>query len=421
MQITFLIPILVSAVGLFLLIRLRFFFILHPVRTIGKFLAAAKDKSSRRSLMLALAGTLGVGNIFGVAAGIMIGGAGCVFWLFVSSLFAMVIKYSEALLVFDTPRARLGMSGALESIFQASGRALSLIYALLTVALALLMGSAMQSGAVIDVAKSALGIPSAITAIILVIPVIACIGGGGRKIEQITEIVIPLTTIIYIIMSFFVIFSNFSKIPEVISEILSSVFRPCSMLVGGGMGALFVVVKEGFARGILSNEAGTGTSALGHARSSGREPAVAGLFGMCEVFFDTTVLCMLTAFVVLLSVEDISAFSSPMSLVFSAFCASLGEFSGYLLLFSVFMFAFSTVICWYYYGRICAAEIAPALEPLFTPIFIGFLLFSEKIPTLLLISSIDLMLLFMSLITLLSIVKKSGRIKELTRQAFDLR
>ena len=122
---SYLIPILVTAVGAYLMFRLRFFFILHPLRTVRQFLSAAKERDARRSLILALAGTLGVGNIFGVAAGIMIGGAGSVFWLFVSSIFSMIIKYSETLLVFDSPIESGGMASAVKGIFSRTGGTLS--------------------------------------------------------------------------------------------------------------------------------------------------------------------------------------------------------------------------------------------------------------------------------------------------------
>ena len=94
-------PLLLAAVGIYFLIKLRFFFIIHPLRTIARGMRAIKDKRARRSFSLALAGTLGVGNVFGVAIGIMIGGAGSLFWLLVSMIFAMVIKYSEVVLTSD--------------------------------------------------------------------------------------------------------------------------------------------------------------------------------------------------------------------------------------------------------------------------------------------------------------------------------
>ena len=148
--------------------------------------------------MLALAGTLGVGNIFGVSAGILIGGAGSVFWIFISSFFSMVIKYAETLLAYDSCKLKGGTAETVRRIFPRWGGALSLVYAILTVALALLMGGAMQSSALVDVAYSGLGLMPAISIFILLILLLPCLLFGVRKIEKITEIIIPLTTIIYI-------------------------------------------------------------------------------------------------------------------------------------------------------------------------------------------------------------------------------
>ncbi len=413
MQISFLIPLMVTAVGTLLLFKLKFFFLAHPVRTVREFLYAARERAARRSLFLALAGTLGVGNIFGVAAGIMIGGEGSVFWLFLSSVFAMIIKYSETLLVFDT-EGKGGMAGALKNIFPRASRLISPIYALLTVLLALFMGSAMQSAAVVDVASKTLGISPFCTAFILIILLFPCVMGNNKGVENITEIIIPLTTIIYIFMSFCVIFLNFHKIPSAIFRIFNSAFSAESVIGGAFSSVSLIAIKEGFARGILSNEAGVGTSALGHSRSLGRTPHVAGLFGMCEVFFDTTLLCMLTAFVILLSVDDISAFATPMSLVTAAFTDSLGNFWGYILMILIFAFAYSTIICWYSYGSECVSLYFPVAKLIFPPVFALFLLLSAHLPSSLLISATDIILVLMSLITLSAIVKRAGRIKELS-------
>ena len=414
MEISFFLPVLVSLVGGYLLIKLRFFFLLHPYKTAKRFAGALRERASRRSLCLALAGTLGVGNIFGVAAGIMIGGAGSVLWLFISSLFAMVIKYSETLLVFDNLSGRGGMSSALSRIFPGLGRFLSPAYALLTVALALFMGSAMQSVAVIDVAAETLLVGPEISAVILLVFFLPCLFGGTRKIESITEFLIPLTTIIYIILSFLVIFSGASRFLDVINLIISSAFSGESMLGGAVSSVSVLAIKEGFARGILSNEAGVGTSALAHSRAKERTPDTAGLFGMCEVVFDTTILCTLTALVILLAPIDITAYSTPMSLVAAAFTVTLGKWSGYLLLFLILAFAYSTIICWYYYGRECIEVHFPRAEVLYQIVFPACILISYCIPNNLLLCLTDTTLFFMALITLSAILKKRERIRELS-------
>ena len=132
MLFSIILPIAVTTVGLILLVRLRFFFILHPMMTARRILESLSDRDSRRALYLALAGTLGVGNIFGVCAGIIVGGAGCVFWIFLSSVFSMVIKYAECLLSLDTLTERGGgMHRVLSYLFCGRARILSPVYAAL--------------------------------------------------------------------------------------------------------------------------------------------------------------------------------------------------------------------------------------------------------------------------------------------------
>ncbi len=412
MDFSLVLPVLVTAVGLFLLIKLRFFFILHPIRTAREFLSGLRDREARRSFFLALAGTLGVGNIFGVSAGLMIGGAGSLFWLFVSTFFAMIIKYAETLLVFDGNIDRGGMSALLGKVFRSAGRYLSPIYALLMLLLALFMGSAMQSAALIDVAEQTLSVHPIFTLIILLILLTPCLIGGTRKIENITEIIIPLTTIIYILMCFIVIFKNFSRLGDTINLIITSAFNFKSVL-GGGIS--FLAVREGFARGILSNEAGVGTSAMAHSRSMGRTPHVAGLFAMCEVVFDSTLLCMLTGIAILLAVPDVSIFSTPMALVSAAFYSVLGGLSSVLLPVVILAFAYATLICWYFYGRECTSLYFPLLNKLYPVAFIFCIVISRVLKSNFLLYIIDLLLLLMSLMTLSAIIKKSSKIAEISK------
>lgn len=413
MRLSFLLPILVASAGLYLLMRLRFFFICHPIRTMAEFTSALGDRGARRSLCLALAGTLGVGNIFGVAAGIMIGGAGSLFWLFLSSIFAMIIKYAETLLTFDSKTARGGMAEVIRRVFVKCGDLLAPIYAVMTLALSLFIGSAMQSVAVLDVAEGAFSIHPVIGAMILIILLTPVLIGGARKIENITEIVIPLTTIIYIIMCFSVILINFHRIYEVVKLIISSAFSFRSAV--GGLS--FVAIKEGFARGILSNEAGAGTSAMAHSTHQGRTPHVAGLFAMCEVFFDSIVLCMLTGFAILLSVDNISAFYTPMSLVSAAFSASLGSFSVYILFGLVFAFAYSTLICWYFYGIEYSSLYFPKIKLFYPFLFLLFIVVSRFLNTKAILYVTDSLLLIMTVMTLSAIVKRSDKIVDISYKA----
>ena len=409
MSFLFILPVMVTIVGLYLLFKLKFFFILHPVRTVKEFLVEKKNKESISSLYLALAGTLGVGNIFGVAAGLMIGGEGSLFWLFLSSFFSAVIKYAEVVLTFDIHKG-LGMAGIISRTFRCGNR-ISKLYAGLTVGLSLVMGGMMQSVAVYDVARQSAGFLPPISAVLLVILIIPALVGGVRKIEKITEKVIPLTTIIYILMCLCAILTNFKELPGTIMRVVCSAFSTKS--IAGG--TLALAIKEGFSRGILSNEAGAGTSALAHSRAKGRSPHVAGLFGMCEVFFDTTILCSLTGISILVSVDNISDYATPMELVCAAFRLSVGKFAD-LLLPLIFSFGYATIICWFYYGFEYSLFYFPKKSKCFLPIFLLCVSFSYLVSQSFMIYLTDIVLLLMTMLTLSCIVKRLDRIVLLSGQ-----
>ena len=411
-----LLPLLVTVAGGYLLIKLRFFFLLHPVRCIREFLSANRSAQSRRALFLALAGTLGVGNIFGVAAGIIYGGAGSVFWLAVSSVFASVLKYSECVLSFDSLTERGGgMHLVLKKSFPRVGKALASVYAIACILLALFMGGAMQSGAVSGAFVAISGNNALLPSIMFAILVFLGALGGGDKIERITEFVIPVTMIVYILLCFCSIFNNPTSLGDVFSDIINDAKNVKSAAFGIGAFITSKQFSEGFARGILSNEAGCGTSSLAHTRAEERTPYIAGLSGICEVVFDTTVLCLLTAFAILASGVDYSSYSSPMLLVSDTVGACFGEFSRVLLLLSVFAFAYSTVVCWFYYGTVCSAFLFSSLgSQIFSPVFFAFLIFGAVIPPRTLIDATDILLLILSFMTVSAIIRKRERIKELT-------
>lgn len=407
MNVTLILPVLITLTGIILLFRLRFFFVIHPIRTAKKFLSAANDREARRALYLALAGTLGVGNIFGVAAGIMIGGPGIVLWLVVSSFFSMIIKYAETFVVCENVTDKGGMAGALPKILKRNGKKLSILYAMMTVVLALTMGSAIQSAALIDVAEKTIEMNKLVGGLILATMFVPCLVGGTRKIENITEMLIPLTTILYIFACFAVIFAKMSNFIPTVNLIIKSAFSPQAFTTG----AFLIAIKEGFARGMLSNEAGIGTSALAHSKIRHKSSSAAGVLGMSEVFFDTTLLCTLTAMVILLSVKDIGAFSTPMSLVYTAFTSTLGRPFGYILLGMVFAFAYSTIICWYYYGYECVNHYFALIKPTYIMAFVSVMILSPYVKTEKLLFITDLTMLAMAFITLFCIMKLIDKIK----------
>ena len=419
MEFSFLLPLLVSGAGLFMLIKLRFFFVLHPKRCFRAFFAELSSVDSRRALFLALAGTLGVGNIFGVAAGIMIGGAGSVFWLIVSSVFSMALKYSETALAVDMKKGRGGMQCVIERAFPIMGGRMAKIYSIACLVLAFCMGAAMQSAACTDTLKVSIGAFSGASAVALSLLVAISVLRGGAGIERISARLIPLASLAYIIISLMVIIFNFDRLPSVLSEIISGAFSHSAVLGGGVSFLLSRALSEGFARGIMSNEAGVGTSAMAHSRSDKRSGEVAGLFGICEVFFDTVILCGLTALVVLTSVTDISAYDTPMSLVGAAFEAALGAGSHLILSACTAIFSFSTIICWYYYGGEALFYLfGKKGGALYTFVFMLAIILGALTDGFFLISVTDTALFLMAAITLSAVVRFSGRVAHITKKLY---
>ncbi len=416
MNLSVALPILVTGAGIYFLFELKGLFFAHPLRAFRALAGTLKEKDSFRAFSLALAGTLGVGNVFGVAAGIIIGGAGSVLWLFVSSIFAMIIKYAETVLAADTATVEGGgMHLVLLSSFPRIGGLLSKLYAALCLVLGLFMGFTMQSASVVTVANVTTGISPIAVAVLLAALLIPSVIGGGERIEKFTAFAIPLTTVVYILMSILVIAFNFERLPAVISEIFSSAMSPLS--AGGGLLAFLSSrsLHEGYSRGILSNEAGTGTSAMAHTRATERPPAVAGLCGACEVFFDTLLLCTLTALAVLTAIPNEESYISPMTLVTDAFVGTLGNFSGVMLLVCIFLFAYSTIVCWFYYGGKCSDYLFGPRSRL--PFFILFLVFTIAGAfgeSRVILSVTDFAIFCMTVLTVLVLVRSSDRIRELS-------
>ncbi len=407
-------PIPITVMGVFFLIKLRFFFIVHPIKTAKQIAVSLKDSSSRRSLALALAGTLGIGNIVGVAYGLCIGGAGSLFWIFASGIFASVIKYAESSLAAEfRDTGHGGMMYVIMSSFKKLGKPIACIYAVLCIMLSLTMGSALQAESAAAAAEYSVKIAPEVFIALFALAVFAVICFGTQKIERATAIIIPLSTIIYIIGCLSVIFMNTSKLGAVIVDIFASAFNIKSAL-GGGIALLSSrALREGYARGLLSNEAGAGTSAAAQSRSSLKSSHEVGLLGMCEVFFDTTLLCMLTGFAVLTSGVPLSG--SGIKAVLDCALASFGSVSAVMLFVLISLFAYSTVVCWYFYGSECIYFLTGRERSLcYTVIFIISLVFGAKIKEAFLITASDYTLFFMTLITLLALLKNSERIKHLS-------
>ena len=305
----------------------------------------------------------------------------------------------------------------LSSSFKRGGKFLGALYAFLCLLLSLSMGSALQSKSAVGAARRLVKINPGILALVFAVLCAAVIIGGAKKIENATSIIIPIATIVYITICLFAIIKNISSMPSVLSDIISGAFNFRST-VGGVSGFLISKsLREGYSRGLLSNEAGAGTSAMAQTRSKDLTPSDVGLLGMCEVFFDTSLLCTLTGMAVLSSLGGENISGDGMEIVLSAIRSSVGDGGECTVILLVFTFAYSTVICWYYYGCECLKYLVGNKGVL---VFASFFVFSSfigfTVPEGTLIKATDVILFLMSILCILALIKNSERIITLSEE-----
>lgn len=356
-----LIPPMLLLVGVFFLIYLKG----YPWRAPRRMLSAmrggeeAGGTSSFRAMMLALAGTLGVGNIVGVANAIAIGGAGAVFWMWISALFAMILKYAEILLAMShrrTDKQGSHFGGAVYYIrdcFLARHRArlavaVPIVFAVLMVVDALSMGCVIQVRAVGETLQEVVGIPTPYSGVLLVMLTLPLLARGTKGISALTEYLVPIMTAGYIILSVAVLILRRDALGDALLSVLRDAFTPASA-VGGVSGFLLSrALRVGTMRGLLSNEGGCGTAPTAHAEANAKSPAYQGVWGIFEVFADTILLCTATAFVILVSGVDTT--SGGVMMTVTAYSSVLGGFADWFFSAAVFCFGYATLLCWGSYG-----------------------------------------------------------------------
>ena len=360
-------PILLLVSGLYFSFKLNLFYVRHPIKMIRSMLSKPKNGgiSPFRAVTLALAGTLGVGNIAGVASSIAIGGFGSVFWMWVSAAVAMVLKYAEIVLAIRHRRRegdeyRGGASYYILDFFAskgkgAFGKVLGGVFALLCIVNAVTMGCVIQSNAISTSFEGVTGVPTWIIGAILAILCAIVISGNAKWVSAFSEKTVPIMTAGYILLSLAVIAARWELLGDALAAIFKDAFAFDSA-AGGIIGfAISRGMRAGCMRGLMSNEAGCGTAPTAHAAAECNSPAAQGFWGIFEVFVDTILLCTLTALVIIVSVlggGDAMAFSSdPMMMAIKAFSSVLGGWSEYYMVVSVLLFAFATIVCWAHYGK----------------------------------------------------------------------
>lgn len=357
------IPWLLIGEGLFFLFYLGFLPLRKPIKMLRSMITPTEKSgvSPFRAVMLALAGTLGVGNIVGVANALWIGGAGAIFWMWISALFAMILKYAEILLAVRHRRSgRQGFFGGayyyikdlLEShrLFRLAA-ILSSLFALLMILDALSMGCVIQANAIGASMKGVLGIPPWLCGLLLALPLFPILLGGSRGVSALTELLVPIMTAGYLILSAAVLILRRDAIGDAFYSIFESALEPLGVL-GGAVGFLTSkALRVGTMRGLLSNEGGCGTSPTAHACANTRSPAAQGIWGIFEVFVDTIVLCTITALVILVSYDQVNMLGNDgVMMTIRAYSCVLGEWAELFFAVAILCFGYATILCWSNYG-----------------------------------------------------------------------
>lgn len=354
-----LMPAILLAAGLIIGTKLRFFYIFHPIRSFRLMFTKKHDGiSPMRAASMALAGTLGVGNITGVTAAIAAGGAGAVFWMWCSAVIAMSIKYSETALAVRFRRKNTdGFYGGApfyisDGIKGRLGVRLGALFAILCVINSITVGNILQVNAAARSAELTLGIPCIITGTVTAALTAIIVSGGAKRISSLTAKLIPIISVLYIFMCSVVIFNHRELIGEVTYRIFSEAFDFSSAVGGVGGFAVSRAIRYGVTRGVLTNEAGSGTSPTAHACADASSPMAQGCLGIFEVFADTIIICTFTAYAVLIGEEiGITASEDAIGTVSELFSSVFGRFGAPLLVIVIFIFVFATLISQFYYGK----------------------------------------------------------------------
>lgn len=429
----------IIGVGILLSVRTRFIqvrrFGAAMKNTIGKLFDKTQAKegsiSPFQAVCTALAGTIGTGNIAGVAGAIALGGPGAIFWMWCSAFLGMCTKFSEVSLALHFREKNANgeyVGGPMYYIKNGLSQKwyfLAVLYAIFGILTVFGTGNATQVNTIVSSINSALmnfnlidGSNLKNTNLILGILIAALIAmvllGGIKRIGQVSEKLVPFMAVLYVVLSIGVIILNIDRVPAVFAGIIQGAFNPRAA-TGGVIGSMFLSMKKGISRGIFSNEAGLGTGSIAHACADTDNAAHQGLFGIFEVFMDTIVVCTMTGLVVLLAAPTINyGEAAGAELTISGFTATYGGWVSILTAVAMCCFAFSTIIGWGLYGSRCVEFLAGArLVRPFLVVYSFVSIIGATIDLGLLWGIADTFNGFMAIPNLIALLMLSGQVKKL--------
>jgi len=354
--------ILLIGTGIYLTIRLKglqFRTLLHSL-----YLALVKRKEEGESegdishfqaLMTALAATVGTGNIAGVATAIVAGGPGALFWMWITGLFGMVTKYSEAVLAVKyriTDKLGTFSGGPMYYISRGLGwKWLGVVFAVFASIAAFGIGNMVQSNSVADAVNTSFGIPFWVTGIILTIATAVVIIGGIKNIGRVTGFLVPVMIVFYVVGALIILIIHIKSIPSSFVLIFKGAFSPPAA-AGGFLGATIKqTMSQGVSKGLFSNESGLGSAPIAAAAAQTKKPVTQALVSMTQTFIDTICVCTMTGLVIISTGLWDSGFNGA-ELTANAFNSGLpGNLGGMIVSLGLMFFAYSTILGWSYYGE----------------------------------------------------------------------
>lgn len=365
---------LMLGIGVYLSIRTKFVqFRLLPgsLKAFWRQLRSNGDTegvSSYRALCTALAATAGTGNLAGVAGALAIGGPGAIFWMWVSALVGMATKFAEATLAVRYREK--GCSGEyiggpmymIQNGLHKKWHILAYVYCFLGLVASFGIGNTTQINTIIGGFESVAGsfgrhinvFWKAVIGCVFAVVLVFMLLGGAKRIGEVTELLVPLASVGYVVLCIFVIIARFEYIPAAFRAIMVGAFTP-SAVTGGILGSALSTLRIGTSRGVFTNEAGMGTASIAHAAGDVKHPVQQGMMGIVEVFIDTIVICTMTALVILCSGASVPYGSDVgISLTADAFSAIYGQWICVPLAIALCLFAIATVLGWGLYGARCA-------------------------------------------------------------------
>ncbi|RPI27621.1 MAG: sodium:alanine symporter family protein [Acidobacteria bacterium] len=311
-----------------------------------------------QAVATALASTVGVGNIAGVATAIFLGGPGALFWLLVSGVLGMCTKFVEVAISLryrEPDETGTMRGGAMYVLSKGLGMPwLGTIFAILTAVAAFGIGNMVQANSVSQAINATFSIPTWLSGVVIAGLTALVILGGIKRIAEVTQILVPFMCGLYLLAGLFVLVTHLGEVPRIVSLVLGSAFAGHAAVGGFGGAVVRDTIRYGVARGLFSNEAGLGSAPMAHAAAVTDHPIRQALYGIFEVFVDTILVCTVTGFVILATNTWQSGLTGA-ALSAKAFETGLpGVWGDTVITIALLTFAFSTLIGWSFYGETAA-------------------------------------------------------------------